>query len=290
MNTQARIKEIMNIIERSEIGQLQDIQLHHEGYAEPGYKTPESGIIATGNWNNITKYVNGQHITLNDYPSRIGRLFERLGVEIEWSDEWTECSNCYKLIRTSADSYSWQPSYVMGDGEIECSECIAEHAEEHLKELEGRTSTCNTISGIDPEDHGYVKYNEDSYENGFYGVNDDPKKIAAELRGKGIERFLFQLDENQQFCSRFSVYIHKSEAHLLKAKIKPTIDADHPVKMTMDDYNEKRESYDGICVACGEVKFGDCEPDAENYHCDNCDADAVQGIENLVVAGLIEII
>lgn len=289
MNTQARIKEIMDIIERSDVSHVQDIQLNYEGYSEPGYRTPESGIIATGNWNDVTKYVNGNRITISDYPSRIASLFEKLGVEIEWSDEWTTCGSCSKLVRTSADSYGWQPSYVMYDGELECAECIAEHPEDHLESLEGNTNSCNTISSIDPTDHGYVKFNEDSYESGWYGVNDDPKKIAEILRAKGISRFLFQLDENQQFCSRFSVYVHSSETHLLNPPKPHIIDREHPIKMTMEEYVDHRENYDGFCLACGEAKEGGVEPDAESYICLECDSNSVMGIELALIAGLVTV-
>jgi len=102
--------------------QLEDIQLHN-GYAEPGYSDPKCGIVATGNWNKITKWENGQRLVISDVPTRIGRLFEKLGIETEWSDEWCECSHCGKIIRTQPDSYSWTPSYTMGDGELWCKEC-----------------------------------------------------------------------------------------------------------------------------------------------------------------------
>jgi hypothetical protein len=102
---------------------LQNMQLHYNGYAEPGYTDPESGIIATGNWNDITKYVDNMRFTLSDIPSRIGNLFEKLGIPIEWSDEWVDCSHCGKLVRTEPDSMSWHPSYTMGEGELWCHEC-----------------------------------------------------------------------------------------------------------------------------------------------------------------------
>ena len=102
---------------------LQDMQLHYNGYGEPGYNDPESGIVATGNWNDITNYVDGVRFTLSDIPSRIGNLFEKLGIPIEWSDEWTSCSHCGKLVRTEPDSMSWRPAYTMGEGEIWCKEC-----------------------------------------------------------------------------------------------------------------------------------------------------------------------
>ena len=102
---------------------LEDIQLHYNGYAEPGYTDPECSIIATGNWNKITSWKNEQTSTISNVPCRIAKLFEKLGIPTEWSDEWVECSHCGKLVRTEPDSMSWKPSYTMGDGELWCHEC-----------------------------------------------------------------------------------------------------------------------------------------------------------------------
>ena len=108
---------------------LEEIQLHYNGYAEPGYTDPESGLIATGNWNDITSWHDGQRSTISDVPSRIAKLFEKLGIPTEWSDEWVECSQCGKLVRSQPDSMSWEPSYTMVDGELWCHECNSEHTE-----------------------------------------------------------------------------------------------------------------------------------------------------------------
>jgi len=115
---------------------LEEIQLHN-GYAEPGYSDPECGLVATGNWNEITKWVpietvdpvtgittrTGERQVISDVPARIGRLFEKLGIPTEWLDEWCECSHCGKIIRTEPDSYSRTPSYTIGEGELWCKEC-----------------------------------------------------------------------------------------------------------------------------------------------------------------------
>ena len=63
-----------------------------------------------------------------------------------------------------------------------------------------------------------------------------------------------------------------------------------PIKtMTEAEYIDLRESYRGICLACGELR--DCtEPDAEEYPCEVCDALAVQGIENALMAGNVMIV
>ena len=62
-----------------------------------------------------------------------------------------------------------------------------------------------------------------------------------------------------------------------------------PIVLDEPTYHSLRENYCGICVACFTVKHGDCEPDAENYHCENCEKEKVQGIENLLVMGVIDI-
>lgn len=191
---------------------IEDIQLYTGGYSEPGYTDPESGVIATGNWNNVTKWTR-ESITIFDLPSRILNLFEKLGIECKWSDEWCSCSNCGKLVRTSPDCYSWTPSYTVGDGELTCHECLKQDPVAHLESLEGNPNTANTINDIDPADYGYVKLNDESYETGYHpGQNDSPEVIAKELRAKGISRFLFQIDSVGQFDGRWSVYAHESEA------------------------------------------------------------------------------
>lgn len=128
---QKRINRIMaaaeNEAKKTNCWQLQtfvdDTQFHYNGYAEPGYTDPDCGIIATSNWNEITKYVDSTRILVTDTPARIAKLFEKLGIEIEWHDEWCSCSHCGKLMRTQPDSWSWTPSYTLGEGELWCHEC-----------------------------------------------------------------------------------------------------------------------------------------------------------------------
>jgi len=66
--------------------------------------------------------------------------------------------------------------------------------------------------------------------------------------------------------------------------------AKFPIEMTESEYEDYCESSCGVCLACGEIKEGDCEPDAEGYECDSCGEMQVQGIENALVDGKIEIV
>lgn len=111
---------------------LECIEFSH-AYAEPGYTEPECGLIAFGNWNGVDYPVDGPpqqyhwRTTAEDNGvKRLGDLFERLGVSIEWSDEWSTCGDCGKAVRTSPDSYGWTPAYnekLLNSGGFYCLEC-----------------------------------------------------------------------------------------------------------------------------------------------------------------------
>ena len=54
--------------------------------------------------------------------------------------------------------------------------------------------------------------------------------------------------------------------------------------VSMDDY---QESGNGICLRCGEIQFGGCEPDARHYECEVCGARNVFGMEEALLMGNI---
>ena len=195
------------------LNRLDYIQLHY-GYCEPDYEN-ESDYIATGDWNNISKYneeTRNFDVLDNTLPE-VAKKLEELGFELEWEDEWTECSECNKLVRTNPSSYGWQQSYVHTDDGPVCFKCI--DPVDHLSSLEGEITKCNTIKSIDPSKYGYVLV-KDKFEHGFHrGQDADPKLIGAALKKQGINRFLFNLDSVGQFDIRFSVYVHESEIGLL---------------------------------------------------------------------------
>jgi hypothetical protein len=62
------------------------------------------------------------------------------------------------------------------------------------------------------------------------------------------------------------------------------------VKLTEAAYLQHCEEYNGLCLACGEIRWGLTEPDAEGYPCEECGEDRVQGIENALLSGNLEII
>ena len=190
----------------------------YTGYAEPGY---DGDKIAVGNWNSITVWDSeGQKSNVvDDTPERLANLLEKMGYELEWSDEWDTCGDCGKLIRTQANGYDWTPSYVVLSDFVACAECIKEnHIVEYLEEISGNDIMAHTLD-FPLEDYGYKRV-EQSFENGFYGgQTDHPKHIANALMVLGVRHFIFNLDAVGQFDTNFSVYVHKDEFRLLPETI-----------------------------------------------------------------------
>ncbi len=166
-----------------------DIETVH-GCVEPGY---EDKMVALANWNNI--------------PEKVQKALEYMGYEIEWSDEWLTCGNCYKAVRSSPNSYGWQKYWAwVSDCEISCGDCIKESPEDYLETLENNPKVCDTLD-LDLENLGY-ELMEDDFENGFHpGQNDSPTEILAKWTEKYPDgKFIFKLDATGQFDIHFSIY------------------------------------------------------------------------------------
>lgn len=173
----------------------------------------EDSPVIAGNWNDIhAPYVQGEPSkVLNDEPSRLCAVFERMGFEIEWCDQVTDCSGCYRAIRTEPTHYGWQPDFVHGECEILCIECIKADPTDLMEEKEGNHQTAWNLPDIDPADHGYWRAG-DNYESGWHpGQADHPEEIAKILKAIKVDRFLFVIDSVGQFDVHFSVYVHESE-------------------------------------------------------------------------------
>lgn len=193
-------EEYLRQYHRTAESEIENMQ-YAADYAEPGYSTPEKGILFA-NWNR--------------FPSKATDLLERAGYAIEWSDEWSLCDDCGKAVRTSPDSYSWSNSYaIVGECSIVCLDCLADNPSDYLEELSGNENSCLTESlarRIDLTDYGYRRFNDDEYESGWHpGQTDDPKAIAKQLRSQGIDDFIFVQTEQSQFYIKFAVYVKEAE-------------------------------------------------------------------------------
>lgn len=207
----SRVQWILDIAQR--MPGYSDISTAH-GYAERGCSDPDCGIIALANWN-PRSFDRKAHKSLRTM-SRVADLLERLGVACEWSDEWNTCDDCGKIVRTSADCYSWQPSYARWGDACVCRDCLDRCADDYLEHLEGNDTSCVPFD-LDMEQYGY-RLLQDRFEHGLHhGQDADPRKIGAALRKIGVHRYVFKLDANGQFDSQFSVWVHGDEWDHLQA-------------------------------------------------------------------------
>jgi hypothetical protein len=62
-----------------------------------------------------------------------------------------------------------------------------------------------------------------------------------------------------------------------------------PKRMTEGEYQELADSNGGLCLACGELAWSDCEPDARNYPCEECDKRRVYGAEEARLMGALAV-
>ena len=60
-------------------------------------------------------------------------------------------------------------------------------------------------------------------------------------------------------------------------------------QISPERYEEARESYEGFCINCNEFTRFETEPDAENYECPECGLKGVEGAEQALLKGDIEI-
>ena len=57
---------------------------------------------------------------------------------------------------------------------------------------------------------------------------------------------------------------------------------------SLEDYNEHRENYIGVCTKCGAEREC-CEPDASGYECEECGELAVEGADNLLMSNFYSV-
>lgn len=216
------------------------------GYASSSYGTTDT-VWVLGNWNDKYEYLDDEARKTNPdadkfgrvlVDGRMGRLFaalERIDVECEWLDEWDECRGCDRLIRASADSYSFTLEAIWTmDGYI-CSDCAMKDIENSLIEgdfvwriVEGEVeepevsravSFCSTS---DLEAIGFKLWTgnpegskDGRLESGWHpGQTATPSDVATEI-AESLDakndtcEIVFYLDESSQFYIGFSAWVRR---------------------------------------------------------------------------------
>lgn len=174
---------------------------HCTHYGEPGYTDPAHSICFA-NW--------------NDVPQLFQDYLEKIGCELEWSDEWMIDYNNDKAYRTSPDSYDWECQVALDDnGEWLTPDDGADlWIEFCMMTCDSQPNRClpSRITDDELEAEGFFVVS-DTLENGFFsGQDDNPKVIAKRLLAEpNVEAVVFRKIENSQFYMKFAVYVRELE-------------------------------------------------------------------------------
>src|SRR5690606_18920411 len=162
-------------------------------------------------WNDIESFVKNVKSVLELEEDTKDYEIERiLDGTFVFSDEYTTCNDCNGVIRTSPDSYHWQPNFYIGDGFIVCGDCFREEMDYQEAYLEDKINNPKSavnglLSEVDIEHLGFTKIDEE-YEDGWYHVNDNPEVIYNNLKDR-FEEVLFYVNNVEQFRINFIVFV-----------------------------------------------------------------------------------
>lgn len=201
-------------------GYMNENSLHDEIYINWGEDNSGDSYVVFEEWKEQERFIEiAKEVLELDKDTKDYEVERALDVSFVFSDEYTTCSDCDAIIRTSPDSYHWQPDYYIGDGFIVCNNCFVNNADYKTDYLQDKINNPKTaVNGLlgeqDLEDLGFIKLNKDSYENGLYeGQTDDPQSIFENIKDK-YEEIVFLIDGVGQFDLHFSVWgsgEHKNE-------------------------------------------------------------------------------
>jgi len=125
-------------------------------------------------------------------------------------DEYTTCSDCCEIIKTSPDSYCWQPDFILLECAIVCKKCVLDNKETYLDELieeyindSSKAFNSELFSIKDLLDDEW-KTDDKVYQSGFHvGMDDNPEEIVSNLPDN--KDFVFFVTNTSQFYVEFKI-------------------------------------------------------------------------------------
>jgi len=183
------------------LSRVDEMQIH-PGYAEPGYN---SQLVVTGNWNSVTRYDKDtkERVKVSNLPERLSAIFEKMGFETEWYDEWHSCDECQRIFRQEPDSYGWKPSFVEYKDSILCMNCFKDSPGDALFHWAKNHSSVEFNFELDPSEHGYVEFlninlNHKMFRDNVLSQNTVTTEIKNLMKEKGIRYYFWQEVEDDK--------------------------------------------------------------------------------------------
>jgi len=148
-----------------------------------------------------------------------GKYYQDAEIQLGYYDEYVYCSECSRLICTTAGYYGDTGRFQYTDNEIYCSNCIKDDPDLIMDYCINNSNTAIPDYLTDYiKKEGFVCFSNDDnycpiYETGFHiGQNDDPKNIEKKIKElKHNYDYLFMINSVSQFDIQWSVFIKRVE-------------------------------------------------------------------------------
>jgi hypothetical protein len=131
---------------------------------------------------------------------------------IHFTDDSAKCIECEKIVYTADGSYEGRFEEISSEGYV-CSECVHKDKGTRMSLVDDRINephkATTLLTDEELEEPGFTKIDEE-YENGWYGVEDDPEVIMKHLREKWGD-VLFQVTGCNPFDIGFVAWVRDSK-------------------------------------------------------------------------------
>lgn len=130
---------------------------------------------------------------------------------IRFTDDSAKCVECDKIVYTADGSYEGRFEDISSEGYV-CSECVHTDKGTRMAVVDDRINEPNKATTLltdeELEEQGFTKIDEE-YENGWYGVEDDPKVIMKHLLEKWND-VIFQVTGCNPFDIGFVAWVREA--------------------------------------------------------------------------------
>jgi len=144
------------------------------------------------------------------------------GANMTFPDEYTTCSGCSSIFRTTADCNGQNPQYITTEYGRLCRNCIENDPDILIDEFRNKTTKAIPNWGIELiKKEGFFCLDDENkescaiFENGLHlGQNDNPEEIIKGLEKDGfLDRydFIFTLNNMSVFTIQFSLWLKERE-------------------------------------------------------------------------------
>lgn len=119
-----------------------------------------------------------------------------------FTDEYYICEDCHAIFMQPSMDYSYYKEGILFEGEFDtvccCANCLKEyHSEEYIETCKNNPKKWITMySKDDMISMGWNPIGNKEYENGWYGINDNPEKILEHYQTSNKDYIFVRTDEN----------------------------------------------------------------------------------------------